>query len=121
MPIPRIDAAMALSPLEAAEELGDELLEVLKQLNRSENEAGTTSGLEVDELHHILGRGPLPRVSGNDVARAVDVLVGNGLARCLDAPEYSWERGRVVAARYVITSQGKAYLLSRLSKTGRVE
>jgi hypothetical protein len=112
---------MALSPLEAAEELGDELLEVLKQLNRSENQAGATSGLEVDELHHILGRGPLPRVSGGDVERAVSVLVGNGLARCLDTPEYSWERGRIVATRYAITTQGKAFLVSRLRKTGRVE
>jgi hypothetical protein len=60
-------------------------------------------------------------VSGGDVERAVSVLVGNGLARCLDTPEYSWERGRVVATRYVITTEGKAFLVSRLRKTGRVE
>jgi hypothetical protein len=112
---------MALSPLEAAAELGDELVEVLKQLNRSENEAGTDSGLEVDELHHILGRGPLPMVTAPDVERAVTVLVGNGLARCLEDPAYSWERGRVVATRYTITTQGKAFLVSRLRRTGRVE
>jgi len=116
-----IDAAMALSPLEAAAELGDELVEVLKQLNRSENEAGSSSGLEVDELHHILGRGPMPRVTGPDVERAVQVLVGNGLARCLDLPVYSWERGRVVATRYTITTEGKAFLVSRLRRTGRVD
>ena len=112
---------MALSPLERAAELGDELVEVLKQLNRSENEAGETSGLEVDELHHILGRGPLPFVTGPDVERAVGVLVGNGLAQCLDAPEYSWERGRVVSTRYTITALGKAFLVSRLRRTGRVD
>jgi hypothetical protein len=111
---------MALSPLEAAEELGDELVEVLKQLNRSDNEATDTSGLEVDELHHILGRGPLPRISGNEVERAVSVLVGNGMARLLDTPAYSWERGRVVATRYTITTEGKAFLVSRLRRTGRV-
>jgi len=111
---------MALSPLEAAAELGDELVEVLKQLNRSENEAGINSGLEVDELHHILGRGPLPMVTSPDVERAVTVLVGNGLARCLDDPEYSWERGRIVATRYAITTEGKAFLVSRLRRTGRV-
>jgi hypothetical protein len=112
---------MALSPLEAALELGDELVEVLKQLNRSENEAGPDTGLEVDELHHLLGRGPLPTVSAPDVERAVTVLVGNGYARCLDTPEYSWERGRVVAVRYTITSEGKSYLVSRLRRTGRVD
>ena len=112
---------MALSPLEAAAELGDELVEVLKQLNRSENEGGSTTGLEVDELHHILGRGPLPRVTEPDVTRAVTVLVGNGLARCLENAEYSWERGRVVATRYAITTEGKAFLVSRLRRTGRVD
>ncbi|HYB80034.1 MAG TPA: hypothetical protein VEG66_09825 [Thermoplasmata archaeon] len=112
---------MALSPLERAVDFGDELVEVLKQLNRSENEAGQTSGLELNELHHILGRGPLPFVSGPDLERAVSVLVGNGLARCLDAPEYSWERGRVVSTRYAITTEGKAFLVSRLRRTGRVE
>ncbi|HYB77368.1 MAG TPA: hypothetical protein VEE83_01635 [Thermoplasmata archaeon] len=112
---------MALTPLERAAELGDELVEVLKQLNRSENEAGETSGLEVGELHHILGRGPLPFATTPDVERAVGVLVGNGLARCLDTPEYSWERGRIVATRYAITTQGKAFLVSRLRRTGRVE
>ena len=111
---------MALSPLEAAEELGDELVEVLKQLNRSDNEATLTSGLEVDELHHILDRGPLPRITGSEVERAVTVLVGNGMARLLDTPAYSWERGRVVATRYTITTEGKAFLVSRLRRTGRV-
>jgi hypothetical protein len=121
MPVAGIFAPMALSPLEAALDLQDELVEVLKQLNRSENEAGTDTGLEVDELHHLLGRGPLPRVTAPDVERAVTVLVGNGYARCLDTPEYSWERGRVVATRFTITSQGKAYLVSRLRRTGRID
>jgi len=121
MPLLEIDAAMSLSPLEQAADLGDELVEVLKQLNRSENEAGSTAGLEVDEIHHILGRGSLPRVMLPDVERAVNVLVGNGLAKCLDNPEYSWERGRVVATRYTITTMGKAFLLMRLKRTGRVD
>ncbi|MFI5413320.1 MAG: hypothetical protein ACHQ0I_01855 [Candidatus Lutacidiplasmatales archaeon] len=112
---------MALSPLDAALELGDEIVEILKQLNRSEMEAGMDPGLEVEELHHLLGRGPVPHVTAPDVERAVHVLVGNGYARSLDTPEYSWERGRVVSLRYTITTEGKAFLLSRLSRTGRVE
>lgn len=121
MPLPRIVAPMALSPMDAALELGEELVEVLKQLNRSEMEAELDTGLEVEELHHLLGRGPLPQVTAPDVERAVNVLVGNGYARCLDTPEYSWERGRVVSVRYTITSEGKAFLVARLHKTGRVE
>jgi hypothetical protein len=121
MPPARIVAPMALSPGEAAFELGEELVEVLKQLNRSEMEAGLESGLEVEELRHLLGRGPLPQVTAPDVERAVAVLVGNGYARCLDTPEYSWERGRFVSVRYAITSEGKSFLVARLHKTGRVE
>jgi hypothetical protein len=121
MPILEIVAPMALSPIEEALELREELLAVLKQLNRSENELGVNTGLEVDELHHLLGHGSLPGVSAPDVARAVQVLVGNGYARCLDTPEYSWERGRVVETRYTITSQGKAYLWSRLQRTARID
>jgi len=112
---------MALSAVELANELGTELIEILKQLNRSEMEARLDSGLEVTELHHLLGRGPMPEVSEHDVERAVTVLVGNGLARCLDTPEYSWERGRVVTVRYTITTEGKAFLIARLRRTGRVE
>jgi len=112
---------MGISPIEAAMALNDELVEVLKQLNRSEMEAGMEPGLEVEELHHILGHGALPQVGLTDVERAVAVLVGNGYAVCLDNPEYSWERGRVVNVRYAITTDGKAFLLERLRRTGRIE
>jgi hypothetical protein len=121
MPLQGIVAPMALSPVEAAVELGEEIVEILKQLNRSEMEEGLDPGLEVEELHHLLGRGPLPQITAPDVERAVQVLVGNGYARCLDAPEYSWERGRVVSVRYTITAEGKAFLVARLARTGRVE
>jgi len=112
---------MALSPVEAAMELGSELVEILKQLNRSEMEAGSDRGLELGELAYLLEHGPLPHVSAPDVERALKVLLGNGYARCLDDPEYSWERGRVVTVRYTITTEGKAFLVARLQRTGRVE
>jgi hypothetical protein len=121
MPLEGIARRMALSPIEEANELGTELLEILKQLNRSEMEDTQDPGLEVEELHHLLGRGPLPQVTAPEVAKAVQVLLGNGFARVIDTPEYSWERGRVVAVRYTITTEGKAFLVARLERTGRVE
>jgi len=121
MPVPEILAPMALSPFDAAAELNEEIVEILKQLNRSEMEAGLDPGLEVEEIHHRLGRGPLPSVTSPDVERAVNVLVGNGFARRVDTPEYSWERGRIVTMRYSITTEGKAFLVARLARTGRVE
>ena len=111
---------MALSPAEAAFELGNEIVEILKQLNRSEMEAGADRGLELGELHYLLGHGPLPQVSGPAVAQAVQVLLGNGYARCLDDPRYSWERGRFVGERYTITTEGKTFLLDRIRRTSRV-
>jgi hypothetical protein len=113
--------SMGLSPTEAANELGAEIVEILKQLNRSEMEDTADPGLEIEELHHILGRGPLPQVTAPEVEKAVQVLVGNGYARCVENPEYSWERGRVVTVRYTITTEGKAFLVARLARTGRVE
>jgi len=120
MPLSKLFASMALSPTEAASELRTEVVEILKQLNRSEMEAHNEPGLEVEE-HHILGRGPLPQVTEPDVERAITVLVANRWARCLDTPTYSWERGRVVTVRYTITTEGKAFLVARLRRTGRVE
>ena len=108
------------SPREAALELHLELVEILKQLNRSEMEEGDVPGLEAEEVRHFLSRGPLPQVTSSEVAEALKVLVGNGLARELTDPEYAWDRGRVVVDRYTITTQGKAFLVRQIQRVGRV-
>jgi len=105
---------------ETAAELHDELLEILRQLNRIEMESTDVQGLEVGELHHILTHGPYPRITSPEVTTAVDVLVGNGLAQRLADAEYAWDRGRVVGSRYIITPQGKSFLLERLQRANRV-
>ncbi len=112
---------MAEPPEEEAADLRDELLEILKQLNRAENEEAQIEGLEIGELHHKLIRGSYPHLTGPQVETAVGVLVGNGLARQLTDIEYAWDRGRVIGERYTITTQGKAYLLESLRRTNRVE
>jgi hypothetical protein len=102
-------------------ELRAELVEVLKQLNRAEmEEEGEVVGLETEELRHFLARGPLPALSAEEVGAAVRVLLGNGLARELDDPEYAWNRGRVVGPRYTITTEGKEFLLRQIQRIGRV-
>ncbi len=108
------------SPAEAAATLGDELLAILRQLNRAEMEATATGSLEVDELRHALVRTAHPTLTTPDVERAVSVLVGNGFARELDDPTYAWDRGRVLGTRYAITTEGKAFLLARLARPDRV-
>ncbi|MGP8078257.1 MAG: hypothetical protein ACLQD8_01190 [Thermoplasmata archaeon] len=112
---------MVASPQENATELRAELVEVLKQLNRAEmEEEGEVVGLETDELRHFLARGPIPTMNADEVGRALRVLIGNGLARELDDPEYAWNRGRVVAERFTITTQGKEFLLRQIQRIGRV-
>lgn len=109
------------SPAEEAADLRDEILEILRQLNRAEMEEPETEGLELDELHHLLARQKYPQLTTGDVSRAVQVLVGNGFARLRDDPEYAWDRGRVMGRRCTITPEGKAFLLERLGRMNRVE
>lgn len=112
---------MVASPQEDALELRTELVEVLKQLNRAEMEGeGEVVGLESEELRHFLAKGPLPALSSTQLGQALRVLIGNGLARELDDPEYAWNRGRVVAERFTITTAGKEYLLRQVQRVGRI-
>jgi hypothetical protein len=108
-------------PDEAAAELHETLLEILRQLNRIEMEATDVAGLEAGELHHVLAKGLNARLTAPDVATALGVLVGNGFARELTDAEYAWDRGRVVGARYVITTEGKEFLVAQLARVNRVE
>lgn len=109
------------TPEEAAASLRDELLEILRQLNRIEMESSDVQGLEVGELQHLLTRGPYPLLTAPEVEKAIAVLVGNGLVRMLTDSEYAWDRGRVVGRRYTITPRGKAFLLERLQRANRVD
>lgn len=108
-------------PTEQAAELREEILEILRQLNKAEMEEATLEGLEIAELHHKLAHGGYPNLTTPQVETAVGVLVGNGYAKQLTDIEYAWDRGRVIGERYTITTQGKAYLLESLRRTNRVE
>jgi hypothetical protein len=97
------------------------MLELLKLLNRAEMEQRDVDGYELSELHYFLVRGPCPLISEEEVAKALGVLTGNRLAAELADPEYAWERGRVVGRRFAITTEGKAFLLRQLERTGRID
>ncbi len=112
---------MARSPDDAASELREEMVELLRQLNRAEMEEPDGEGLELLELHHFLARGPYPRVTPDQVAEAVSVLLANGFTQVRGDPEYAWDRGRVLGTRYLITTEGKRFLISRLARVNRVE
>jgi len=111
---------MVDSPAESATELREEMVEVLRQLNRAEMEEPDGEGLELHELHHFLTQGAYPHLSPDEVAQAASVLVANGLARVRGDPEYAWDRGRVLGHRFLITTEGKRYLVERLATVNRV-
>jgi hypothetical protein len=108
------------TPEGQAREMHLEMLEVLKLLNRVEEEHGATEGLEKDEFVHLLGKVGFPSVTVDQVGKTLDVLIANGLARLLTDSEYAWDRGRVVGERYTITLDGKRLLLKELERVGRV-
>ncbi len=103
-----------------AREFHLEMLEVLKFLNRVEEEHGPTEGLERDELVHLLAKAGFLSVSVEQVGETLDTLIGNGYARRLTDSEYAWDRGRVVGERFAITLDGKRLILKELEKVGRV-
>jgi hypothetical protein len=107
-------------PAEAAAELHETLVEILRQLNRVEMEEADVAGVEVGELRRVLARGAYARLTAPEVEAALGVLVGNGFARRLTDPEYAWDRGRVVGTRYAITTEGKEFLIEQLARVHRV-
>jgi hypothetical protein len=108
------------SPEGQARELHVELVELLKLLNRVEEEHGTSEGLEREETVHLLGKAGFPAVTVDQVGQMLDVLIANGLARRLTDSEYAWDRGRVVGERFAITLPGKQLILKELERVGRV-
>jgi hypothetical protein len=117
----RLAPVMPETPQEAARELREEMVEVLKFLNRAEEEKRDVDGYELSELVHLLTKGPFPNITTPEVEKALEVLVGNGFAGVLTDTEFAWERRRTVGQRYIVTTRGKAYLVQRLEKVDRIE
>ncbi|HTW76684.1 MAG TPA: hypothetical protein VMG14_02840 [Thermoplasmata archaeon] len=105
---------------ERARELHLELVEMLKLLNRVEEEHEGVDGLEREELVHLLPKAGFPNATLEDVERTLGVLLANGYAREIGTPEYAWDRARTVGSRFTITTEGKQLLLKEIERTGRV-
>lgn len=113
------DPALA-SADEAAARLHVLLLEVLKQLNKAEEEEPAGEGLEGNEILVLLRKRGFPMLSDVDFDRALGTLVENRMVTVLDTELYAWDRGRMIGRRYALSNSGKNYLLEELQKTGRV-
>ncbi len=108
------------TPEGQAREFHLEMVEVLKLLNRIEEEQGKQDGLEREELLHLLAKAGFTTMTLDQVGETLDTLIGNGYARRLTDSEYAWDRGRVVGERFAITLDGKRLILRELEKVGRI-
>ncbi len=97
-----------------------DLLEILKQLNRGEEEETEVPGVETEELLLHLKRGPCPDLTETDLETQLGTLLANRMAREIDDPKYAWDRGRTVGRRYALTAEGKEFLLQNLERSGRI-
>ena len=96
------------------------LLEVLRQLNRSGERAGSVEGLELVELARVMNAFWASRLLPDQLDGALALLVENGLVRTDEAPVYAWDRQRTLGRRYLITPLGKSYLVRQLEEFDRI-
>jgi hypothetical protein len=102
--------------------LHETLLELLKRLNQAHERAGDDriEGLELTEVERAMAPFRAARTHEVDLPFALQLLVENGLAKAEDRPAYAWDRRRVLGERFLITTDGKAYLRRQLDEAGRV-
>jgi hypothetical protein len=99
------------------------LIAILKHLNQAEaQQDGQMSepALELGELETRLKEFWAVDDGSVKVSLAVGLLLRNGLVAGLSDREYSWQRGRAVAQRYSITSEGKRFLVNSIEKSERI-
>ena len=99
------------------------LLAVLRQLNRADAHQDAEMkdpALELAEIESRLKEfGPVGTGSVK-VSLAVGLLLRNGMVTARSDPGYSWQRGRDVAQRYQITTEGKRFLVDSLESSDRI-
>ena len=105
---------------QAAYAFHEMLLEVLKQLNRSEERAGSVEGLERVELGHSMQGFWATHLLPDRLEEAVTLLLENGLIWTEEDAVYAWDRQRTIGRRYRITALGKSYLVRQLERSDRI-
>jgi DNA-binding transcriptional ArsR family regulator len=100
------------------------MLELLRQLNRSEAQYSDESPDQAKELAELEGTlGAFWAVKGGQVSVrfALGLLLKNQMVRANADREFSWEKGRSVGTRFAITSEGKRFLVDSLDSSDRVK
>ncbi|MGA7922818.1 MAG: hypothetical protein WCA77_02445 [Thermoplasmata archaeon] len=99
------------------------LLAILKQLNQAEvgNEGrAVEQALELSELQQRLFDFWAVKQGSIKVSLALGLLLRNKLVTTQSAADYSWQRQRDSAQRYIITAEGKKFLVDSLTTSDRI-
>lgn len=100
------------------------MLELLRQLNRSEAEHSDDTpdqARELSDLEGTLGAFWAVKSGQVSVRFALGLLLKNQMVRQNSDSEFSWGKGRAVGSRFLITSEGKRFLIDSLEQSGRVK
>ncbi|MCI4334039.1 MAG: hypothetical protein L3K04_00150 [Thermoplasmata archaeon] len=100
------------------------MLELLRQLNRSEEEHAQDSpdrAKELPDLEGTLGGFWAVKSGQVSVRFALGLLLKNQMIRQNSDQEFSWGKGRSMGSRFAITTQGKQFLLASIEDAGRVK
>jgi hypothetical protein len=100
------------------------MLELLRQLNQSEEQHSDNSPDQARELGDLEGnlRAFWAVRNGQVSVRfALGLLLKNQMVRQNTDSEFSWGKGRAVGSRFTITTEGKRFLIDSLEQSGRVK
>ena len=107
----------------AADPVRATLLAVLKQLNQADamhEGQAPDQALELGELEQRLHDFWAVDQGAVKVGHALGLLLRNGLVQAQADAEFSWQRQRDVAQRYLITAEGKRFLVGALENSDRI-
>ena len=116
---------MTATPATAAQQdpVRATLVAILKQLNQASSKhegASAEQALELAELERRLEDFWAVSQGAIRVSLALGLLLRNGLVAAQNQANYSWQRQRAVRQRYLITTEGKKFLVDSLETNDRI-
>ena len=99
------------------------LIAILKQLNQADTVhegAQADQSLELPEIERRLSDFWAIDNGSVKVGLALGLLLRNGLVATSGMPDYSWQRQRAAAQRYLITPEGKKFLVESIQTSERI-
>ena len=100
------------------------LVAILRQLNQADavhEGEKAEQALELNELENRLADFWAVQRGAIKVSLALGLLLRNGLVSVQNGGDYSWQRQRAAAHRYLITTEGKKFLVGAIETSDRIK